>query len=55
LNPQTITSMSEWLRLHPQGMFGRHDYSWETTGLSVESLTNTFAPYIERFNVKREV
>ena len=45
--------MADWHRNNEQGRYGKHDYSLEAFGLTVEGIRGAFAPYIERFIDKR--
>ena len=43
--------MQAYLDDHPQNKFGRHEYTLEEFGLSVEKLRPLFADYLERFSM----
>lgn len=49
--PEVEQRMQQWLQEHPQNKFGKHKYSLEEFGLSVEKLKPLFGDYVERFNV----
>ncbi len=46
--------MSKWLSDNPQNKFGKHEYSIEKYGLSVDHLKEVFQPYLSRYNVAPE-
>lgn len=49
LTPETVAAMWAWEDAHPQHQFGRHAYSLERYGLTVEQVDSAFAAYTDRF------
>jgi len=49
--PKIESQMREWIDTHPQNQFGKHKYSLEEFGQSVDSLKPIFGEYAKRFNV----
>ena len=49
--PEVEQRMQKWLQEHPQNKFGKHKYSLEEFGLSMEKLKPLFGEYVERYNV----
>jgi hypothetical protein len=45
LAPETERGAEEWLRAHPQNLFGKHRYDLEEYGLSPEAVRERFADY----------
>jgi hypothetical protein len=48
-------AVQRWVTEHPRTEFGRHEYSPAQFGLDEDGLRRRFAPYMERFGVRREV
>jgi hypothetical protein len=46
--------MRQWLSENPQGQFGRHEYSLERFGLSIEDLRPHFARYVDDYGIELE-
>ena len=51
---ESRTAMQEHIAANPKGRHGKHEYHLDDWGLTSEEVTNRFAPYIERFNIKME-
>lgn len=54
LTPEAETAMQGWLKLNPQGMFGRHEYRLAEYGLSKEKLEPYFERYLSQYDIERE-
>ena len=50
----TESAIRQWLQTHPQGKFGRHRYSLDEFGLSIERLRPLFDDYLGRFSIELE-
>jgi hypothetical protein len=49
LTPAAIAAMRGWEAAHPQHEFGRHAYSLERYGLTIEQIDEAFRAYTDRF------
>ena len=47
-------SMTRWLREHPQGKHGKHEYALENYGISPAEVTALFGDYVERYGLTME-
>ena len=54
LTPDVEKLMQRWMQENPQGKFGRHTYSIEEFGLSVNQAEPYFSEYIDRFGIELE-
>jgi Sulfotransferase family len=52
--PELEAGMREWLRTHPPGRYGKHQYSPDEFGLSESAAPEVFLQYIDHFGIKRE-
>lgn len=52
--PELEARMREWLRTHPQGKYGKHQYSPDEFGLSESAAPEVFSHYIHQFGIQRE-
>ncbi len=52
LIPAVEAAMASYVAENPQGKHGRHSYTLEEYGLSVEQAEPFFGPYIERFGIE---
>ncbi len=52
LTDNTEQEMRKYLDSHPQNKFGRHNYSLEKYGLTLEDVKNALQPYANYFTSK---
>lgn len=52
--PELGAGMREWLRTHPQGKYGKRQYSPDEFGLSESAAPEVFSYYIHHFGIQRE-
>jgi hypothetical protein len=48
-------AIAAYVDAHPKGQFGAHRYDVAEFGLDADALAERFAPYVERYDVRREV
>lgn len=53
--PQVENGMRSWLSTHPQGKYGKHQYSLEEFNLFESSLPGIFREYMSDFGIEREL